>query len=321
MTTTRLNQIARVNRLIKRQSCSSWTENYQPGTRATREEAPRISNPRIFKAGIKTGRDMHAHSSIESRAMLAALYRRNVIDVHEQKVLRFNPSPNPMTNHPNCNGSGLPPLPGMYSVYQALGEAENYPRIRLKAAEPIPILLEGDMLLYVTDEHGLHCVNWTVKRKSDQFGMGNIENHPALQTETGKRKAFVRHAAEKAYYAQAQIPTYRITEETFTKTYCDNLEDCYTGRSRITQFLKPYLAEAADLLDSIIGTLETPRDVGEYVCSKYGLRNDQWMALFYSLVWEQRIQVDLEQRIFIDGPLTRPSFGTDKYAPLFARII
>jgi hypothetical protein len=313
-------RISRVKRLAARQPCSSWSQDYQPATRATRQEAPAWSIPRILRGKVKVKRDLHAMSSVEGDALLVALYEPSVVDIHEQKVLQFDASPNPMVNHPLLAAKNVQNLPGMYWAYQQLEAEDLYPIIKQKGAYALPDLLEGDLLLYVAGSSGLHCVNWTVKRHLDQFAIRRLEVPRELQTPEEAEKAMLRHAAEELYYQAADIPTIRVTKDTFPNRYISNLRRCYISRSRLTGTLVRHLPDAALLLNNVRGTGDTGVSVGSYFCRKRNITSAEWVVIFFSVIWEKHVPVDMFSPLFIDRPLSIKPLGQAPLAPLFARV-
>lgn len=65
---------------------------------------------------------------------------------------------------------------------------------------PFPYL--GDLLLFLLDEDGVYCVNWTVKQDEDDFTHPRFK--PPISTKNQQasiRKETARHEIEATYYS------------------------------------------------------------------------------------------------------------------------
>lgn len=313
-------QVQRIKRLRSRQKTSAWTRDYRPATQATKKEAPTISQATIIRNTKKFGRDLHALSATERDALLVALWLDEVLDVNEQKVLQPYKSPHPLTNFPLAHGMRLPELKGMVDAYERLGELKAYPELKIEIEgegrkASAPGLFEGDLLLYLKDDQGPYCVNWTIKRTQDQFKIANIGDTEFLQSEKNKKKAWIRHAAEELYYQDAGIPTYQVTSENFNKNLIKNLRASYPYQMRMNESLTGSMPSAEILIRSSCGSGDTLLDLGKYFCRKKGLVFDDWKVIVFTILWRRRLNFDLTKPFFIDAPITispidnRESFG------------
>jgi hypothetical protein len=299
--------VQRIKRLRSRQSTSAWVQNYKPGTRATRGEAPSISNPTLIRRCPKFGRDLHALSHTELKCLMLGLWLDNIIDVNEQKVLQPFESPHPLTNHPLATGLRLPKLKGMYSAYKTLGAEDLYPLVNLgKSHESriIPMLFEGDILFYLKDDIGPYCVNWTVKASEEQFYKKNPDEISVLQSPEEKERVAIRHAAEDLYYDDAGIPTHRITAKNFSINFNRNLKTAYSWSLRLNSKLKELVPITKLVIENTMGSGDTGVDFGLYICKRYKVTTYEWRIILYSLIWLRKININLEKPFFIDQPLT-----------------
>lgn len=73
-------KLARVRRILQRQSKPAWGKAYVPSIRATPAEAPRCSRPTILRPAKLGLRDMHLLSNPEAAAAILALYHPSVWD-------------------------------------------------------------------------------------------------------------------------------------------------------------------------------------------------------------------------------------------------
>lgn len=300
--------IQRLKRLRSRQKTSAWTKNYVPGTHATRKEAPSISQATIIRNTKKFGRDLHALSATERAALLVALWLPSVLDVHEQKILRPYLSPHPLTNFPPARGMQLPELKGMISAFERLEAIEDYPELTTTTDDKgkricVPDLFEGDVLLYLKDDAGPYCVNWTIKRNAEQFRIANPGDTEFLQSKKAAEKARIRHAAEELYYLDAGIPTYQVTTANFDKNIIRNLRSAYARQLQLNQKLESHMPTAEILIRSTFGAGDTPLELGKYYCRKKRLNFDDWKVILYSILWQKKINFDLRKPFLIDFPV------------------
>lgn len=308
--------VRRIKRLQKRQSTSAWVKDYKPATRAVRSEAPSISQSVMISNTPKFGRDLHALSYTECKCLILALWLENVVDVHEQKVLQPFESPHPLMNHPLAAGLRLGKIKGMYSAYKSLGAEDIYPLINLgrdHESREIPMLFEGDILLYLKDDVGPYCVNWTVKENTDQFYKKSPDDIASLQSANEKELIFVRHAAEELYYADVGIPTHRITGENFSTNFNRNLKTAYIYSLRLSNKLQELLPKAKLLVENTMGSGDSGVSLGLFFCKRYRITAYEWKTLLYSLIWLRKININLDKPFYIDQPLT--SFRKDNAAP------
>jgi len=315
---------SRLKRLRKRQPTSAWAENYKPGTKATRVEAPSISRPTIIYEKNKIGRELHAMSLTERDALLVALRYKNVIDINEQRVLHPFEGPHPLMGHPEAAGMQLKNLMGMVNAYDELGETKRYPIITVKNKNgekvKVPNLMEGDLLLYLKDKAGLYCVNWTVKANEAQFDRTKLEGAPELDTKQDRQRAVVRHATEELYYKKSEIPTYRVTGDTFDPIYLANLRRCFLWRARIEDKHTQYIEKAALLLNSVLDGYDPLNELGHYFCRKNRIQDYDWKIIMHFIFWESRIPIDFTRHVLYDQPIRSlyPS-NLKKYEWLFMR--
>jgi hypothetical protein len=304
MATNRIEE--RMHRMLSRQATPAWGVNYQPAIRATPREAPRISRPSIIHSAKLGGRGVHLLSQPEFHAGLLALHHPALFDLHEQRVLSTCPAAHPLCGHPAAAGLALSHLEGTVRVADRLQRLTLHPRLFIRrkdsAGEWVPIPFCGDLLLFLIDESGPYCVNWTVKKTQEQFHtrrprLWGRQKVPGLDPQ-----AEFRHEVERAYYADAGIKTIQITERQIDVQLRHNLREIFPWHLR---GISPDIAygRAVEMLRSFVGTEVTAFEAIRAVALGLRVNDAEMKAVLYRAVWQRDIEVDLYQPFLIDRPL------------------
>jgi len=177
--------VSRVDQIASRQFPIRHGVDYIPAILATREEAPAISRPAI-RYSQRLGRDFHALSVPELKAIVLALYHPRVFDVQENYAYNHGPGTHPLASHPFGCALQLPPTQGTLAHAERLHVLPLHPRARLTedeaavdkkdalpaqdetpedegAIEWEPAFYIGDLLVYVSDEQGPYLLDWDIK--------------------------------------------------------------------------------------------------------------------------------------------------------------
>ncbi|WP_139174823.1 hypothetical protein [Janthinobacterium lividum] len=323
MTKQRAITKSRFDEIMRRQLSPGWGAAYQPGIRATVSEAPSASRPAEFWAE-RLGRTVHALSSIETRAMILALWNPALFELHEQRMLSIVPTLHPLVAHPRADGLALAPLQGTIAVAERLNTLNLHPRMHYVDAKlgrvEIPSPLFGDLLLFLLDQNGPYCVNWSVKQAEADFGRSIDLKKRTRDPSKDAAKANARHAIEAQYYDDADIRTVRVVLNDLPDTLSHNLRVLFLHQRR------PDVSGAteADMIDRLKAATrmgEPPQGILLSMAARHGQSIDTLQKLAYHCLWTRKVKVDLfRQSIFLDRPLQEETIDPfHHYARLFSR--
>ena len=311
----------RLRTITKRQERPAWGADYQAAIRATRAEAPRISRPTILHPR-KIGRDMHLMSEPETAFALLALFNPAVFDIHEQHMISMLPALHPLAGHPKAESLRLADLPGSIAIAEAMGIIDRHPRIFIEDLEGgtwVPFPYIGDLLLFLCDQDGPYCVNWTVKNQAEEFrakrllpGMRRLKVRSDVDDD--------RHRLEAAHFAQAQIPTVQQSLPCICEELVRNLRNMHDWEARDYDVDDSTREAVIGAMRAIVGTSKIAfhrmRELGDVLgCSTETVR-----AITNSAIWRREIRVDLFRPIPVDRPLRAECVDPlVKYAHWFRR--
>jgi hypothetical protein len=300
--------LARLKEVLRRQDPPKWGQDYDPAIRAVREEAP--SRSRFLQIWFeKLGRYVHALSSVEGKALILAMFHRGIFELQEQRMLATEPRPHPLAGHPMAVGLELPALRGTIDVCERLDMIERHPWIYADHPDgmervPVPVPFIGDFLLFLTDQDGPYCVNWTIKGSSEEFQRSLLRSKPTKDPQAEVNAVRSRHAIEERYYADAEIPTRRIVERDLPELLIQNLRSLLLLQHRAANVDLSIYAEVCDRLQASVQTGQRPLEVLLSVVHRHGLDIDTAKASFARALWRGDVRAELmEDAIFIDRPL------------------
>ena len=300
--------LARLKEVLRRQDPPQWGRNYDPAIRAIREEAPARSRcAQVWSERL--GRYCHVLSSIEEKALLLALFHPALFELQEQRMLAAEPRPHPLAGHTLAVGMNLPPLRGTIDVCDRLDLIERHLWIQVDHPDgtgrfPVPVPFIGDFLLFLVDQKGPYCVNWTVKGSSDEFQHRLLGNKPAKNPQAAISAVRSRHAIEERYYADASIPTIRIVGRDLPELLIQNLRTLLLVQHRAAEVDAGIYAEICDRLQASIQTGQKPLDVLLSVVHRHDLPLDIARASFARALWRRDVRAEMmDEVIFIDRPL------------------
>ena len=295
----------RLRTITKRQERPAWGPDYQPAIRATRAEAPRISRPTILHPR-KLGRDMHLLSEPETAFALLALFNPAVFDIHEQHVISPLPALHPLAEHPKAKSLRLADLPGSIATAEAMGIVDRHPRIFIEDLTEggtwVPFPFIGDLLLFLCDQDGPFCVNWTVKNNAEEFR--------AKRLLPGMRRRKVRsdvdddrHRLEAAHFTQAQIPTVQQSLPSISIELVRNLRNLHDWEARDYEVDDATRQAVIVGMRATVGTskiaFHSMRELGQAL----GCSTEAVKAITNSAIWRREIRVDLFRPMPVDRPL------------------
>ncbi|WP_155419428.1 hypothetical protein [Chromobacterium subtsugae] len=303
--------LARLKEVLRRQDLPQWGRNYDPAIRATREEAPARSRfAQVWSERL--GRYCHVLSSVEQDALLLALFHPGLFELQEQRILVTEARPHPLCGHVLAAGMSLPPLRGTIDVCDRLDMIGRHPWLNVDHPDgsgriQVPTPFIGDFLLFLMDQDGPYCVNWTIKSSPDEFQHRLLGTKPARNPQAEISAVRSRHAIEERYYADAGIPTIRIVEHDLPELLIQNLRNLLLVQHRAVEVDAGLYAEICDRLQASIQTGQVPLDVLLSVMHRHDLSFDLAKASFARALWKRDVRAELmDEVIFIDRPLRTP---------------
>jgi hypothetical protein len=300
--------LPRLKTILRRQDPPSWGCNYDPAIHATREEAPARSRPAQVWCE-RLGRYCHVLSLVEQKALLLALFNPSLFELHEQRMLATEARPHPLVGHSLAIGMTLPPLRGTIDVCERLDMIDRHPKIFVDHPDgtgrvPIPSPFIGDFLLFLTDELGPYCVNWTIKGTADEFQRQLLTTKPSRSPEKESIAVRARHAIEERYYADGAIPTIRIVNRELPEMFFQNIRSFLLMSHRAANLDPGLYKEICERLQASIQTGQPPLDVLLAVMHRHNLQLEVVKAAVNRALWRRDVRPELmDEVIFIDLPL------------------
>lgn len=299
---------ARYRTLEKRQGRPKFGNEYLSAIFATKEEAPPHSRPCIVQLP-EPGRALHALSVPELHLILLALHHPNLVEVHDQKVLSCIPCPHPAHHHPRAQEQILPFMRGTVDVADALGLLHYHPTVRVtdpdnpeqKITVPFPWI--GDLLLFMEDAQGMYCVNWNIKDSPDQFSQPFSDDPKKKNSANEKAKVIARHQIEEIYYADAGIPTIKITSADFNRQVVFNLARLFGRHKRQTPFHADETKFILDRFRAGMAIGEPPLTTMSALQMYAPFSREHLTTLLLQAIWKRQIRVDLFEPIHLHVPL------------------
>lgn len=305
---------ARLKTILARQKDSNFGCDYQPAIRAVREEAPSLSTASTIRSK-RLGRELHLLSSNEQNAALIALYIPQLQDLHEQKMLPTDPALHPLYGFPGIVNVELPTFSGTVAVAERLGHLKIHPTVLAtkpneegeKVRVPYPYI--GDLLLFLQDEIGLYCVNWTIKQ--DELDFQRVGPNPSKRKqrnpEAARNDAFARHEIEAHLYSEVAIRTVQIAGNKFDLRVIDNLRflHSYEASALIVQ---PELYEEMLVAFKVGMSVDRlPIETMTMLVLRHGCHINVCQTVLYRAIWCRQLRVDLFKPIMPDRPLKHES--------------
>ena len=301
-------KLARLRETLRRQDPPSWGSAYDPAIRATREEAPSISRPATVWCEL-LGRYCHTLSLVEQKALLLAISNPALFEMQEERMLPTEARPHPLASHPLAIGMELPHLRGTIDVCDRLDMIDQHLWIYVEHPEktgriPVPAPFIGDLLLFLKDQNGPYCVNWTIKHSAEDFRRPLTKDRPSKRAAADAEKTAARHAIEEQFYLDAHIPTIRVVDRDIPELFFQNLRTLLLLQHRAAAVDGGIYLEVCDRLRASIQTGQPPLEIVLSVMHRYDLTLDVAKALFFRSIWRRDVRPELmDEPIFIDRPL------------------
>ncbi len=300
--------LPRLKEILRRQDPPNWRSDYDPAIRATREEAPALSRfAQVWNE--KLCRYCHVLSSVEQKAMLLALFNPQLFEIQEQRILTCEPRPHPLASHPLAVGLVLPSLRGTIDVCERLDMLDSHLWINIDHPDgtgqvPVPAPFVGDLLIFLLDQDGPYCVNWTVKGAVNEFHLRIAGSKPAKSVEKEMKAVRARHAIEELYYRDAHIPTIQVVDRDIPELFIQNIKSFLLLKHRAADMNQELYKEICERLQASVLTGQTPLEILLSIMHRRDLTLDLAKAAFYRALWQRDVRVELmDEPIFIDRPL------------------
>ena len=316
--------VSRVDQIASRQFPIRHGADYIPAILATREEAPAISRPAI-RYSQRLGRDFHALSVPELKAIVLALYHPRVFDVQENYAYNHGPGTHPLASHPLGCALQLAPTQGTLAHAERLNVLPLHPRARLTEHEVAaeeqdalpaqdetpeddgaipwePAFYIGDLLVYVSDEQGPYLLDWDIKLLKGQHAQPGPGTLAKRHSRAAKVRAAARDAVTRAYDTELNIRLVRVAGEEIDDDVVANLFQLF-GWHHYRLHRSP--AERADLEQALAASM---RNGVSPICllptwTERGWAREEFQAVLYQAIWERRTRVDLFRPVLINRPL------------------
>ena len=317
--------VERLARIKKRQGLDRWSGDYVAAIFATHKEAPSNSRPSILVPKKLGYRDMHLLSHPEKFAALLSLYHPNVWEIHEQKVLSAIPRPHFLLGHPYATGINWPSLKGTIDVVSRMDRLAKHPKVKFLNQRngewewaPFPYI--GDLLLFMRDEVGVYCVNWTVKDKYINFRKRGPNSKKKPSIEEFDHESELRHELEANYYLDANIRTVQVAGEAIDKDVVANLEELFLHHGRRLVIDVKLKTEIVECFKDVVGTQIPCFEFIFKLKDRFGVSVDVLQLVLRQSIWNRDVKVDLYQPILMDQPLRHETRDVlNEYSSWFVR--
>ncbi|MGC3987825.1 MAG: hypothetical protein QM777_25605 [Pseudorhodoferax sp.] len=300
--------LARLREVSRRQDPPRWGAEYEPGIKATRAEAPAISRAAAMWCE-RLRRDVHALSKPEQTAVLLALHHPRVFEMQEQRMLPVAKRPHPLTGHPRAVGLDLPAMEGTIAVADRLDLLKVHGWLRARDAatgedQVVPIPFMGDLLLFLSDDRGPFCINWTIKASEEDFSR-SISLRKRVRNETKDASAAIaRHAIEEQLYLDAGIRTVRVVARTIPPLLESNLRNLFLHQRCVHALDADVERELEDRVRAGMQAGRPPQEAILGVTHRRGCAYQDVRHAFFRILWERRVRAELvEATVLVDQPL------------------
>jgi hypothetical protein len=246
----------------------------------------------------------------ERQVCLLALYHPQVFDIHEQHMLHLFDAPHPLAGRPDTQHATLLPFKGTVNVTQRLNCLSQHPTLWVDDGQPelsrLPFPYLGDLLVFLKDEQGPYCVNWSVKARYEDFlDLKHLTDRkrPTKPIYVDGQPLALRHRIEKQYFDDANIPTHLIGAGNLDTHMLENLRALYVRSHQRTTLPADAQTIFVDLIQEIVGTRQTVLSMLPTLISKLGITREDCLTAFYQAIWHRQLRVDLYAPILPDKPL------------------
>lgn len=298
----------RLQHVMPRQDPPAWGADYQPGILATREEAPEPSRAAQLWSE-KLQRYVHALSKPEQAAVRLALHHPRLFELQEQRMLPMDSRPHPLMGHPRAVGMHLPNMRGTIEVAQRLDLLAFHRWIKHRDLDSgddklVPIPFFGDLLLFLADEQGPYCVNWTIKDSEASFTRPFDLRRQVRNDAKDSAAERARHAIEEQLYLDVGIRTVRVVAESIPDRLDNNLRNLFLHQRRLNPIGADVERELEDRLRAGLRTGQPPQTVLLAVTHRHDLPYQDVRQAFFRILWQRRVKIELiDADVLVDQPL------------------
>ncbi len=309
---SRILTMERVDKIAARQFPIRYGVDYIPSILATREEAPTKSRPAI-RFSQRLGRDVHALSVSELKALALALHHPRVFDLQENFALNHGPGIHPLAGHPLGCALQLPATQGTLAHAAGLGVLPRHPRVRV--AEEVattdlqgsssawaPGFYIGDLLVYISDQQGPYLLDWDIKQHVGDHGQPGPGNLAKRHSKAAQLRAAARAAVIHAYDAELGIRQVPLAGEEIDGDVAANLFQLLGWHHHEVHHSRSERAELEDTMSASMRNGVSPISLLPTWTRRGWIRQD-FLAVVYQAIWSRRIRVDLFRPVLIDRPL------------------
>jgi len=232
-----------------------------------------------------------------------------LIDLQEQKMLPTGPCQHPLASHPSMVGKSLPSMRGTVAVADALGYLKFHPTVsvpdpRMPDANMwVPYPYVGDLLLFMNSEGRNYCVNWTVKKNSDDFSRGVPSGRRRGNSIKEKEKAIARHQVEEVNYLDADIRTVQFTEDTVDLVVINNLHKLFGYTKAKLEINGEQRQEILDKFKSGMVLGIPGNEIVQMLINQNRFTIHDCLTVFNQAIWSRELRVDLFSPILINRPI------------------
>jgi hypothetical protein len=319
---------SRLEEILRRQAGpAKWLGDYQPCNVINGGDNPSATRPAVLDDPyLKRG--VHAQAGTEQVFVLLALHHPGLLDLHEQKMLFFSPSPHPLEGHPAARGLQLPGLRGTLAIAEAMGKLKDHIMVRAPLDHPVyrgcflPFPYVGDLLLYLSDLAGPYATNWSIKRTLEDFHRTHKRRNAPTSIED-REKAEFRHELERLYYLDGLIPTHQLVPAMVDKELSINLLNLYYWHAR-----QPQEPRATALKDEVLAYYREQLPCGRVMhdhtknaAKRFGINLYDAKRILKSGIFTRQVRVELF-RVVADNLPLHPEIHDPlvRYADWFRRL-
>lgn len=301
----------KLQRILERQGgAPRWGHDYLPANFAGDIGAPRDTRPAQLYDPV-TDRSIQAQAKTERPFVLLALHRRPLLfELHEQKVLWFNPGPHPLHGHPAARGLDLPMLRGTLAIAEEMGALKRHATVRAPADHPthphqiFPYPYIGDLLLFLLDEVGPYCVNWSIKYSLADFHR-TFQSRMRPTTDDDRKAAEFRHELERRYFQDGTIPTHCLVPPMIDTDLRINLKDLHYWWARTPENQRAHAVqdEMIDWLRDELPRVRIQFDLAKDAATRFGISVHDAKWVLKKAIFDRQLRVDLFRTVLDNLPL------------------
>lgn len=282
----------RMRQIVDR--CFPWKygNDYISALQTTRAEGP--SQGRLHRIpALGLAREMHFVSAAEARVAAWVAHQPDFLDGLENRPCMPIPDIAVLDGYPLLHGKSLPKSSGTAVLAQALGIRhpmtidDRSPEQKKTSSAPSPDFfpLISDLLVLLKDGSTVRAVNLFVKKYRSSLNLDR--RHEEL------------FRLERAYYAEANIPTVKICEEDLDSTVTNNLFRAVKLGVLPNSLSPNQVAQALLYMQDRIFE-SAPISWNEFLYETFGLSYQETFRIFHYGVLRRYLKVDLREAIAMD---------------------